>query len=170
MAVPLIFTAGTAAGGGGSSSGLLPPMSSSNKPEFSHPTRIDNRLFPLKPGTEWVYEGTVTEAGEQTPHRVVFTVTSLTKVIGGVRTRVAWDRDFSDGELQETELAFFAQDDKGTVWRFGEYPEEHENGQFVGARRLDHRHGRSPRRYLHARPPQGRGRLCPGAGAPDRVL
>jgi hypothetical protein len=132
MAVPLVFTLGTAAQGG-SSDEVMPPMSCSNRPEFSNPTRIDNRFFPLAPGRESVYEGSVTEAGERTPHRVVFTVTSLTKVIEGVKTRVVWDRDFADGELEETELAFFAQDDDGTVWLFGEYPEEWEEGEFVGA-------------------------------------
>lgn len=132
MAVPLVFTLGTAAQGG-SSEKVMPPMSCSDVPDFDNPTRIDNRYFPLAPGTEWVYEGSVTEAGERTPHRVVFTVTSLTKVINGVKTRVAWDRDFADGELVETELAFFAQDDDGNVWRLGEYPEEWEGGEFVGA-------------------------------------
>jgi hypothetical protein len=33
----------------------------------------------------------------------------------------------------ESELAFHAQDNAGNVWLFGEYPEEYENGQFVGA-------------------------------------
>src|SRR5687767_228747 len=87
MALPLVFTLGTSAQGG-SSDEVLPPMSCSNMPEFSNPTRIDNRYFPLAPGTEWVYEGSVTEEGERTPHQVVFTVTSLTKVIEGVKTRV----------------------------------------------------------------------------------
>ena len=44
-----------------------------------------------------------------------------------------WDRDYSDGELVESELAFFAQTRKGSVWLFGEYPEEYENGKLVGA-------------------------------------
>jgi hypothetical protein len=63
----------------------------------------------------------------------VFTVTDLTKVIDGVRTVVAWDRDYSAGELVETELALFAQDDDGNVWHLGQYPEEYENGEFVDA-------------------------------------
>jgi hypothetical protein len=62
----------------------------------------------------------------------VFTVTDLTKVIAGVRTVVAWDQDYSDGELVEAELAFFAQDNDGTVWSFGQYPEEYEDGEIVG--------------------------------------
>jgi hypothetical protein len=67
------------------------------------------------------------------PHRVVFIVTDLTKVINGVRSAVIWDTDYSGGEVAETELAFRAQDDDGNVWHMGEYPEEYENGVFVGA-------------------------------------
>jgi hypothetical protein len=75
----------------------------------------------------------VTEGGESTPHRVVFTVSSLTKKIDGVVTRAIWDRDLSDRVLEESELAFFAQDDNGNLWRFGEYPEEFSDGEFEAA-------------------------------------
>jgi hypothetical protein len=60
-------------------------------------------------------------------------VTDLTKVIGGVRSLITWDLDYSDGELVEAELAFFAQDKSGNVWRMGEYPEEYEEGKFIAA-------------------------------------
>jgi hypothetical protein len=100
---------------------------------FSDPTAIDHDWFPLRPGTQFVYEGQTVEDGERTPHRVVFTVTDLTKVVNGVRTLVIWDRDYSAGELEETELAFFAQDDDGNVWHLGQYPEEYEEGKLVEA-------------------------------------
>jgi hypothetical protein len=101
--------------------------------QFSASANVDNRMFPLRPGTQFEYRGTIVEGGESKPHTVTFTVTDLTKMIGGVRTVVAWDRDFLEGKLQEQELAFFAQDDAGNVWNFGEYPEEYENGKFTGA-------------------------------------
>ena len=100
---------------------------------FSEPLTVDNRMFPLVAGTQFVYQGTIVEGGETKAHSVVFTVTDLSKVVDRVRTVVAWDRDFLEGELQEQELAFFAQDDAGNVWNFGEYPEEYENGKFAGA-------------------------------------
>jgi hypothetical protein len=100
---------------------------------FSNSTNIDNQWLPLKPGTQWVYEGYTVEDGEQVPHRVIITVTDLIKVIDGVRSVVTWDQDYSAEQLVEAELAFFAQDDDGTVWRMGEYPEEYENGKFVDA-------------------------------------
>jgi hypothetical protein len=100
---------------------------------FSNPTRIDNRFSPLIPGTELVLEGRANLGGGVLPHRVVFTVTDLTKMINGVRTLVVWDRDFQEDEIVEAELAFFAQDNAGNLWSMGEYPEEYEDGQFVGA-------------------------------------
>jgi hypothetical protein len=78
-------------------------------------------------------DGTANRGGGVLNHRVVFTVTDLTKEINGVRTVVLWDRDYNDQVLTEAELAFFGQDDAGNVWTFGEYPEEYQNGEFVGA-------------------------------------
>jgi hypothetical protein len=101
--------------------------------KFSNPTNVDNEWMSLKPGTRWVWEGTTVDDDEVLPHRVVINVTDLTKVIGGVESVVTWDLDYSDGELVEAELAFFAQDDDGNVWRMGEYPEEYEDGEFVVA-------------------------------------
>lgn len=102
---------------------------------FVRSTQIDNTWMPLKPGTRFVYEGTTIEDdGTAVPHRIVVNVTDLTKMIGGVRTVITWDLDYSDGELVEAELAFFAQDSNGTVWRMGEYPEEYEEGKFVAAK------------------------------------
>jgi hypothetical protein len=100
---------------------------------FSHPTRVDNKWFPLVPGRQFVYEGRANRGDGRRPHRVLFTVTDLTKVIDGVRTRVIWDRDVNAGTLREGELAFMAQDDDGNVWNFGEYPEEYARGRFHGA-------------------------------------
>ena len=100
---------------------------------FSAPATVDNPMFPLVPGTEFSYAGTLSEGGHTRPHTVVFTVSSLTKKIHGVTTVIAWDRDFLGGKLQEQELAFFAQDDAGNVWNFGEYPEEYSRGKFTGA-------------------------------------
>jgi hypothetical protein len=124
----LVAGPGTAQAGGGTVTAAR-----HHPPRFSEPTDVDNRYFPLVPGTEFVYDGVVVEDGERHPHRVVFTVTGVTKKIHGIRTVVAWDRDFTDGELQEAELAFFAQDDRGNVWTMGEYPEEFDSGRFVGA-------------------------------------
>ena len=100
---------------------------------FLSPTTITNPWTPLTPGTQLSFEGQVVENGVAVPHEVVFVVTDLTKEIDGVPTVVIWDRDFTNGQLLEDELAFEAQDAAGNVWNLGEYPEEYENGQFAGA-------------------------------------
>ena len=97
---------------------------------FDNSTTVDNKWFPLKPGEHSVFEGSAIDDGEHISRRVLTTVTDLTKEINGVNTIVVWERDYTEGELVEAELAFFAQDNDGNVWHMGEYPEEYEDGEF----------------------------------------
>lgn len=109
----------------------LPPFDPAN---FSNPTTIDNPWLPMTPGTHYVYEGTTVEDdGTVVPHRIEVTITDLIKEIAGIETVVSWDLDFTDEELVEAELAFYAQDDEGNVWRMGEYPEEYDAGAVVAS-------------------------------------
>jgi hypothetical protein len=101
--------------------------------QFQSSPNVDNKWFPLKPGMQYTTTGDVKNAEGTIKRRVVHSVTGLTKVIDGVKTQVMWDRDYANDELVESELAFFAQTNSGTVWLFGEYPEEYENGKFTGA-------------------------------------
>ena len=100
---------------------------------FDDPTNFVNEWLPLKPGTQWVYEGSIAEDDERIHHRIVFATTDLTKVIGGVRTVVVWIEDISEGEIVEKEIAFYAQANDGNVWYLGEYPEAYEDGELVEA-------------------------------------
>ena len=95
---------------------------------FSNPTGITNQWLPLQPGTQRVYDGMAEENGKFAPHHVVFTVTDLTKVIAGVRSVAVWERDFSEDQLVESEIVFFAQANDGAVWQLGQYPEVYEKG------------------------------------------
>lgn len=92
---------------------------------------VDNRWFPLAPGRHYVYRGASGTGAERRQHSVDFTVTDLTKRIDGVAARVVYELDFTDGVLEEAELAYFAQDARGNVWHVGEYPEEYEEGAIV---------------------------------------
>jgi hypothetical protein len=100
---------------------------------FTHPLAGGSTFFPLVPGMRFSYEGTVADADGTHRHQLVFVVTDLVKKVDGMDARVILDRDYSDGVLTEGELAFFAEDDAGNVWTRGEYPEEYEDGTFVGA-------------------------------------
>jgi hypothetical protein len=99
--------------------------------DFGDSATVDNRWFPLQPGTQLVWEGRALEGEDLIRRRVVFTVTDLTKEVDGVRVVVAWDLDYNDDHLEEAELAFFAQDRDGNVWHLGQYPEVYEGGKIV---------------------------------------
>jgi hypothetical protein len=101
---------------------------------FDRSENIDHAYWPLKPGNQWTTEGyALDDEGKKVPHRIVFTVTDLVKVIGGVRARVIYDADFSKNKMTEQELTYFAQDKQGNVWHLGQYREVYED-EFVGGR------------------------------------
>jgi hypothetical protein len=87
----------------------------------------------LVPGTNFVMEGTVVEDGVTHRHTIVTTVTDLMKTVNGIRSIVVFDRDYDNGELQESEIALMAQERRGTVWNTGEYPELYTDGKLTGA-------------------------------------
>jgi hypothetical protein len=92
-------------------------------------TRIDNRYWPMKPGSRWVYRETDTTG---TREKVVVEVTGRTKLIAnGVRARVVRDTVTEDGVPVEITDDWYAQDSKGNVWYLGEYVTNYENGKVV---------------------------------------
>lgn len=77
----------------------------------------ENPFFPLEPGTVTRYRGSAD--GERFREKVV--VTDRTKTILGVQTRVL--RDVvrrADGTLEEKTVDWYAPDNAGNVWYFGE--------------------------------------------------
>ena len=89
---------------------------------------VDNKFFPLKPGTRYVAVGE--EDGERI--RNVTLVTGERKVILGISAVVVLDRVFGeDGELIEKTFDWYAQDDRGNVWYLGEDTKEYEDGKVV---------------------------------------
>ena len=89
-----------------------------NETLFQNPLKIDNKYFPLEPGTTLIYNGT-NEDGD--PTRDVFVVSNDTKEILGISTRVIHDDAYVKDKLEETTDDWFAQDDNGNVWYMGEY-------------------------------------------------
>lgn len=123
----------------GHSQGADPIFADFSPKNFSNSTTVSNKMFPLKPGTLLVSEGKAKDVeGDEETRRIEFTTTGLTKKIGDINTVVVYINDYADGELVESELAFYAQDNDGGVWYFGEYPEEYENGKFLGAKAWIH--------------------------------
>jgi hypothetical protein len=105
------LTASTATGG----VAAAPAGSGSGGARFDNPKQ--NPYFPLRPGTVTRYRGS--DEGEQFREKVV--VTHKTKSIQGVRTTVIDDvLRRADGSLAEKTRDWYAADNKGNVWYFGE--------------------------------------------------
>jgi hypothetical protein len=94
---------------------------------------VGNKWFPLQPGMQTVREGRVNVGNRRLSHRIVYTVTDVTKRISGVRATVILDQDFNGGELAEQALDYVAEDKRGNVWYLGSYTEAYEGGEFVNA-------------------------------------
>jgi hypothetical protein len=77
---------------------------------------VDNPYFPLETGTTFTYEGH--KAGGSL--RDVMVVTSQQKTIMGVPIVVVRDTAWEGGILAEDTFDWYAQDDAGNVWYFGE--------------------------------------------------
>jgi len=82
----------------------------------SFTTVIDNPYFPLPVGAKWVYRG-VRDGVSQTDR---VTVTSHTKVVDGETILVVRDVAKHGTRLLEKTFDWYAQDDLGAVWYFGE--------------------------------------------------
>ncbi len=90
---------------------------------------IDNRYWPMAPGTRWTYREVEADGKEL---KVVVTVTSTTKQIAnGVTARVVRDTVTEDGDLIEDTFDWYAQDDDGNVWYLGEDTAEFEAGELT---------------------------------------
>jgi hypothetical protein len=100
---------------------------------FGDPVAGANKWLPLNVGTQWVREGLTDVGNRRVPHRVVSTVTDVSREIEGVRTVVLLDQDFDGGQLAQQSLDYLARDQEGSVWYLGSYTEEYEGGQFVNA-------------------------------------
>jgi hypothetical protein len=89
-------------------------------------TEIDNRFWPMKPGSRWIYRETDSTGAKR---RVVVTVTHKTKKIAdGITARVIHDVVMEGGKPVEVTDDFYAQDRAGNIWYFGEDTAEYENG------------------------------------------
>ena len=92
-------------------------------------SRIDNRYFPLVPGTAFHYRGYSGDTA-QTDDMVV---THRTKTILGVTCTVVRDSVSEHGKAVERTFDWYAQDKGGNVWYLGEDSLELKNGHLVRA-------------------------------------
>ena len=116
-----------AVGCGGSGGNALPQGSEPVELDPADFTpEIDNPWMPVRVGARWVYREIDGEGGEQ---RVEVTVLDETREVMGIATRVVHDVVTEDGDLVEDTYDWYAQDEDGNVWYFGEDTKEFENGK-----------------------------------------
>ena len=88
---------------------------------------IDNDRLPFRPGSKWVYES----IGGEEVERIEVVVTEEKRTVMGVSTTVVRDTVTVDGGLVEDTYDWYAQDQEGNVWYFGEETAEYEDGEIV---------------------------------------
>ena len=116
---------------------------------------VTNPWFPLPIGRTYIYTGV---DGSQRTTDIV-TVSSRTKVIDGVRTRVLNDRVLTGGLVRERTTDYYAQDACGNVWYFGEDTAELDRHGNVTSTEGSFRagvHGAKPGVFMQAHPKLGR--------------
>jgi hypothetical protein len=106
--------------------GRAPPRSPSFR-SGDFVSRIDNKYFPLRPGTTFLFGGS--EEGKA--RRVSVFVTHKTKMILGIRATVVLDQVLAGGKPEEKTFDWYAQDKHGNVWYLGEDSSDFVNGKWV---------------------------------------
>ena len=110
----IVTAAALVAGGLFAIPGASPATASIDPSQFTSP--VANPYFPLKPGTVFVYRGS--EDRQQLVEHL--RVTHDTKRIEDVQTTVIHDVLYSNGRLNEATHDYYADDNNGTTWYFGE--------------------------------------------------
>jgi hypothetical protein len=87
---------------------------------------ITNPYWPMTPGVRWSYVERELDGSEATASTIV---TNQTKVIAnGVTVRLVRDTLTRDGQVIEDTIDYYAQDEAGNIWYFGEQTAEFDNG------------------------------------------
>ena len=88
---------------------------------------VDNPFMPWLPGMRWVYEERTADGEVEV---ITIEVLDETRTVMGVETIVVHDTvETEDGELVEDTYDWYAQDDDGNVWYFGEDTKAYEDGE-----------------------------------------
>ena len=131
IAVLGVLAAAIAAAGCGGNGGASTAAAQGSETVHLNPadftTRIDNPYWPMKAGSRWVYRSVDPEG--LTAQRDVVKATNQTKKVDGVETLVVSDVASENGKPVEVTSDYYAQDNAGNIWYFGENTAEYSNGK-----------------------------------------
>ena len=113
---PSAASSGSGQSAGPSVGPPIKPLASDAIESTGFTSTVDNRWFPLAPGTKLTYQGT--KDGKRAIETV--TVTSTTKRVDGVECVAIDDTLSFGGVATEKVIGYYAQDREGNVWSFGE--------------------------------------------------
>ena len=88
---------------------------------------VEHRYFPVEPGTVWTYEGSRNGAHRRDVVRVLHD----TRTVMGVECSALFQEMYLDGVLVERTWEWFAGDQDGNLWKFGEESFDFEDGLVV---------------------------------------
>jgi hypothetical protein len=129
LALSLLALTQAVAANGPSSTAAAPTCPSFSSSNFRKPTKITNQYFPLTPGDLYTYYGNLKK---QEVRDTVY-VTHNTPTIDGIATVEVRDQVYESGTLTEDTLDWYAQDDRGNVWYFGELATQLPDGTHEGS-------------------------------------
>ena len=87
-----------------------------NPANFTNSTIITNPYYPATPGKKYIYEGQTDEGFERVEEQRLNT----TKIIMGITCVISNFKGYVNGKLIEETWDWYAQDNDGTLWYFGE--------------------------------------------------
>jgi hypothetical protein len=95
---------------------------------FNNSLNINNPYFPVVPGARYTYlsEEIDEDTGEITTQDIIVEMLPQTRKILGINVRIVRDRVFEEGRLIEDTFDWYAQDNNGNVWYFGEHVTNYE--------------------------------------------
>lgn len=94
-----------------------------NLSKFSNSIQVTNPFFGLLPGKTYYYEGNTGEGKERNETKRL----SDTKIIQGIKCIIVEDKAYLNEKLIEYTLDWFAQDNEGNVWYFGEQVDNYDS-------------------------------------------
>jgi hypothetical protein len=134
VVVGMSLLAAGCGGGGGDTAAAQPatsPQTSAPATTFVDPLSGGNKWLPLKPGTQWVREGTTLIGKRAVTHKVISTVTDVVREIDGVQAVAVLDEEQGGGNIEKS-IDWLAQDAEGNVWWVGAITEQYHGGKSAG--------------------------------------